>query len=136
MRNIFALLLVAGLLLPGCAKKAITDEPAAMKIFFDFDSNVLTHDSQGALVGNALWLRAQPELRILIEGHTDERGSSSYNLALGEKRAQAARDYLVNLGIAPERISIISYGKEKAATAANDESVWAQDRRAEFVKKN
>jgi peptidoglycan-associated lipoprotein len=110
-------------------------EMAAQKILFDFDSYVLSSANKGALKGNALWLKAQPELRIIIEGHTDERGSSSYNLALGEKRAQAARDYLLSLGVAPERISIISYGKEKAATGA-DELTWALDRRAEFVLAN
>lgn len=109
---------------------------AADKIFFDFDSCLLTPVSQKALEGNALWLQAQPEVRIVIEGYADERGSDEYNLALGDKRAQAARDYLVKIGIAPERIAVTSYGEEKATKGAASEAVWAQDRRAEFVTTN
>ncbi len=111
-------------------------EPAATKVFFAFDSSLLTPESKAVLTANSLWLQAQPEVRIVIEGNTDERGSSSYNLALGEKRAQAARDYLVNLGVAPDRIAFISYGEEKAARAANDEAIWAKDRRAVIVRKD
>ncbi len=111
-------------------------EMAAAKIFFDFDSYVLSSANKALLQGNAAWLKAHPELRIVIEGHTDERGSSSYNLALGEKRAEAARAYLQNLGIAPERIKVVSYGKEKAVQGAGNEAVWARDRRAEFVIAN
>jgi peptidoglycan-associated lipoprotein len=107
-------------------------ERAADKIFFDFDSRLLTSAGKKALEGNALWLQAQPEIRIVLEGYTDERGSAQYNLALGEQRAEAARDYLLTLGIAPERISVVSYGEQKAAKGA-DEYAWARDRRVEFV---
>jgi peptidoglycan-associated lipoprotein len=113
-----------------------TVKPAADRIFFKFDSYLLTDESRKELVGNALWLQAKPDVRIVIEGFADERGSDEYNLALGDKRARAARDYLVNFGISPDRISIISYGEEKAAKGAGGEDVWAQDRRAEFVVAN
>jgi peptidoglycan-associated lipoprotein len=109
---------------------------AADKIFFGLNSHVLTPASKKALEENALWLQAQPEVRIAIEGHADERGSEKYNLALGKQRAQATRDYLVSLGIAPERITIVSYGKQKATRGAVSENVWSQDRRAEFVTMN
>jgi peptidoglycan-associated lipoprotein len=106
------------------------------KIFFDFDSFLLTQPSKEKLQKNARVLQAQPEIRITIEGHTDERGSSTYNLALGEKRAQAARAYLQNLGIAAERIRVVSYGEEKPAQEGQSEEAWAQNRRAEFVTAN
>jgi peptidoglycan-associated lipoprotein len=109
---------------------------AADKIFFDLNSYVLTPASQKALKDNALWLQAQPEVRIAIEGHADERGSDKYNRILGKKRAKVTMDYLVTLGVAPERITIVSYGKEKATKGASSENVWAQDRRAEFVTMN
>jgi peptidoglycan-associated lipoprotein len=111
-------------------------KPAADRIFFKFDSYLLTDESRKELVGNALWLQAQPDVRVVIEGFADERGSDEYNLALGDKRARAARDYLVSFGIAPERISTISYGEEKATKGADSEEVWSQDRRAEFVIAN
>ncbi|MEJ2698163.1 MAG: OmpA family protein [Desulfuromonadales bacterium] len=106
------------------------------KIFFKFDSYLLTEAGRKDLEANALWLRSQPEVRIVIEGNTDERGSDEYNMALGDKRALAARDYLVTLGIAPERISTVSYGEEKATEGAKSEAAWAQDRRDELVIAN
>ncbi|MFA5516916.1 MAG: OmpA family protein [Desulfuromonadales bacterium] len=109
---------------------------AADTIFFAFDSYLLTGDSKNVLTGNALWLQAQPQARILIEGHADARGTDAYNLALGEKRARAARDFLTDLGIAQERIEILSYGEKKANQEANSEDVWEKDRRAQFVMSN
>lgn len=109
---------------------------AADKIFFDFDSYLLTPASKDALEDNAQWLQDQPEVRIVIEGYADERGADTYNLALGENRSRVARDYLLKQGIAPDRIEVISYGEEKATRGAATEEVWAQDRRAEFVKIN
>ena len=111
----------------------ITVDLSFDSIFFDFDSYLLTTAGKDILKENALVLKAHPETRILIEGHTDERGSDTYNLALGEKRAQATREYLQNLGVAPERLATISYGEEKAVEAAGDDSIWAQNRRADFV---
>ncbi|NIQ97886.1 MAG: OmpA family protein [Desulfuromonadales bacterium] len=117
--------------------KAEPSEPeatqAAQRIFFEFDSYQLTPESKQALSDNALWLKTQPQVRLVIEGHADERGSDTYNLALGEKRARIALEYLVDMGIDPKRIKVVSYGEEKAVQGAADESAWARDRRAEFV---
>jgi peptidoglycan-associated lipoprotein len=103
------------------------------KIYFNFDSAALSDESRSILSKNADVLIKQSSVKIRIEGNSDERGSDEYNLALGERRAQAARDYLVNLGVQPERISVISYGEEKPAVAGHDEAAWEQNRRAEFV---
>jgi peptidoglycan-associated lipoprotein len=123
------------------AQSAADDRAAAgaenmQKILFDFDSYLLTLASKDVLQKNARVLQDQPEVRIIIEGHTDERGSSTYNLALGEKRALAARTYLQNLGIAAERIKVVSYGDEKPVAQGQKEEAWAQNRRAEFVTAN
>jgi len=102
-------------------------------IYFNFDSAALSDESRSILSKNADLLIKQSSVNIRIEGNSDERGSDEYNLALGERRAQAARDYLVNLGIQPERISVISYGEEKPVDAGHDEAAWAKNRRDEFV---
>jgi peptidoglycan-associated lipoprotein len=103
------------------------------KVYFNFDSSDLSEESRNALSRNAEYLSKQPSIRISIEGNCDERGSDDYNMALGERRAKAAKDYLVNLGIASERINTISYGEEKPVDPGHDESAWAKNRRAEFV---
>ncbi|CAG0972475.1 peptidoglycan-associated lipoprotein Pal [Geobacter sp.] len=104
------------------------------RIFFDFDSFVLSQDARDVLSRNAEYLlKKQPTARVLLEGHCDERGSDEYNLALGEKRAKAARDYLVTLGVAGNRLSVISYGEEKPLEQGNSEEAWAKNRRAEFL---
>lgn len=103
------------------------------KIFFDFDRFDLKPESRETLQRKSEALRALPETTIVIEGHADERGTVEYNLALGEKRAKAALVYLVDLGIDPERISIVSYGEERPAVEGSGEAVWSQNRRDEFV---
>jgi peptidoglycan-associated lipoprotein len=103
------------------------------RIHFDFDKYDVRPGDAKILEKNAGTLKAYPEARIRIEGHCDERGTNEYNLALGEKRATAARDYLVRLGINKERISFISYGEERPLFPEHNESAWAQNRRAEFV---
>lgn len=103
------------------------------KIFFDFDRFELKPASRETLQRKSEALRALPELRIVIEGHADERGTVEYNLALGEKRAKAALDYLADLGIDPERVSIVSYGEERPAVEGHGEAAWSQNRRDEFV---
>jgi peptidoglycan-associated lipoprotein len=118
------------------AAAPVQEAMTAERIFFDLDSSALTPEGKKALEGNALWLLTQQEVRIIIEGHADERGSDAYNLALGEKRAQTVRDYLMSLGIDSERVAIISYGEEKATKGATSNVAWAQDRRAEFVINN
>ena len=104
-------------------------EPA----FFDFDSFALRDDARTALDRDARMLRDNRGTHVTIEGHCDERGTVEYNQALGEKRAQAARDYLVAAGIEASRIQIISYGKERPFAEGHDESAWQQNRRSHFV---
>ena len=104
-------------------------------IHFDFDQYVLTDAAKCTLVNNAGLLRSAPAVKILIEGHCDERGSDEYNLALGEKRALATKNYLVSLGVAAERMSVISYGEEMPLDPAHNKEAWAQNRRANFKVK-
>ena len=123
------------------AAPAAAGQPAAagglenelQKIYFNFDSAALSDEARNALTKNADLLNKNSNVSIRIEGNCDERGSDEYNLALGERRANAARDYLVSLGIKPERISVISYGEEKPADPGHDEAAWAKNRRDEFV---
>jgi peptidoglycan-associated lipoprotein len=102
------------------------------RVHFDFDKYDLTPSAQRALAQHADALLKHPEFFVLIEGHCDERGTVEYNLALGEKRAEAARDFLVNYGVSPDRIRTISYGKSRPLVAGVDEATWAQNRRDEF----
>jgi peptidoglycan-associated lipoprotein len=101
--------------------------------FFDLDSYTLRDDARATLDKDAKLLRDHPKVTVTIEGHCDERGTSEYNQALGERRAQAARDYLVAAGINTGRIEIISYGKERPFAPGHDESAWQQNRRAHLV---
>jgi peptidoglycan-associated lipoprotein len=101
--------------------------------FFDTDRFDLTPASRDALAKNSAWLQKHPTISILVEGHCDERNTREYNLALGERRASTVRDYLVFLGIAPQRIQIISYGEERPFALGSGESSWSLDRRAHFV---
>jgi peptidoglycan-associated lipoprotein len=103
------------------------------KIYFNFDSADLSEESRSILSKNADLLSKQSALKVRIEGNCDERGSDEYNMALGERRAKAAKDYLVSLGVQAERLSIISYGEEKPAVDGHDEAAWAKNRRDEFV---
>ncbi len=103
------------------------------RIFFDLDSSVVNGEGQQTLGRQAAWLQNYPHVNVTVEGHCDERGTREYNLALGERRAAAAKKYLVGLGIAAGRISTVSYGKERPAVTGSDESAWAQNRRAVTV---
>jgi len=103
------------------------------RIHFEFDKYRLTDEAKEVLADNARVLKNNSKVRILIEGHCDERGTVEYNLALGERRAQAARSYLIELGVPESRISIISYGKERPLEYGQNESTWAKNRRDEFV---
>jgi len=102
-------------------------------VFFDLDSYALRDDAKVALDRAAKLLRDKAGVNITLEGHCDERGTVEYNQALGEKRANAARDYLVNAGVPATRIQSLSYGKERPFAEGHDESAWAQNRRAHFV---
>lgn len=103
------------------------------RIFFDTDKFDVDATDQATLQSQARWLQANPTVRVTIEGHADERGTRDYNLALGERRANAAKNYLSSLGIDSSRITTISYGKERPAALGSDESAWAQNRRAVTV---
>lgn len=108
------------------------DDYSLQTIYFDFDKYSLRSDARDALDANAEVMRDNSELRIVIEGHCDERGTDEYNLALGEKRAKAARDYLARLGIDESRVSVISYGEERPVSRGHDESAWRENRRGVF----
>jgi peptidoglycan-associated lipoprotein len=103
---------------------------AGDRVFFAFDRSDITPEAQEILVRQADWLRRYPNVTVTIEGHCDERGTREYNLALGERRAQAAKNVLVAAGIPASRISTISYGKERPAVVGSSEEAYAQNRRA------
>ena len=101
--------------------------------FFDFDSYSLRADAKLALDKDAKYLRENKDVKVTVEGHCDERGTVEYNQALGEKRANAARDYLVAAGVTSARLQVVSYGKERPFAEGHDESAWSQNRRARLV---
>ena len=106
------------------------------RVFFATNETVLTTASRETLRKQAAWLRKNSKITIVLEGHADERGTREYNLALGERRANAARDYLMTYGISGKRISVISYGKEKPVNPASTPLAWSQNRRSVTVKVN
>ena len=106
------------------------------RVFFATNETVLTTASRETLRKQAAWLRKNSKITIVLEGHADERGTREYNLALGERRANAARDYLMTYGISGKRISVISYGKEKPVNPASSPLAWSQNRRSVTVKVN
>ena len=99
-------------------------------VFFAFDSSSLSAEAQAALDTQVAWLKKHDDVNVIVQGHCDDRGTREYNLALGERRANAVKQYLVSQGIEESRISTISYGKEKPAVLGNNEAAWAQNRRA------
>jgi peptidoglycan-associated lipoprotein len=113
-----------------------TPAPAAAPlkdVFFDFDKAKIRDDQKTRLNENVAWLKANPRVKITIEGHCDERGTTEYNLGLGEHRAKATKDYLVGAGITPNRIATISYGEGRPFVLGHDKSAWKWNRRAHFV---
>lgn len=102
-------------------------------VYFKVDSSTIGEESKTILKNNAAFLASNAAVTVQVEGHCDERGSRQYNLALGERRARAVRDYLKALGVASDRISVISYGNEKPTAEGHDESAWSQNRRGNFV---
>lgn len=103
------------------------------RVFFDLDSYSLDAEDRATLDAQALWLQSNSNVRVTIEGHADERGTREYNLALGDRRANAARDYLQSRGIASSRMTTISWGKERPAVEGSNEYAWSQNRRAVTV---
>lgn len=106
---------------------------AADRVFFDTDQFNIDAEDQAILRSQALWLAANPTVRVTLEGHADERGTREYNLALGERRANAAKNYLATLGVSPARVSVLSYGKERPDALGSDEAAWTRNRRAVTV---
>ena len=100
------------------------------RVFFGYDSSDLDSDALELLQDQVAWLKENSGVSITVEGHCDERGTREYNLALGEKRAQAVKNYLIGLGINPDRVSTISYGKERPAVVGSNDGAWAQNRRS------
>ncbi|HOV04057.1 MAG TPA: peptidoglycan-associated lipoprotein Pal [Hyphomicrobiales bacterium] len=124
----------AGQATPGSAQDFVVN--VGDRVFFDTDSSQLRADAQATLDKQAQWLKVYPRYTITVEGHADERGTREYNIALGARRAQAARDYLASRGVAGNRMRTISYGKERPVAVCNDISCWSQNRRAVTVLNN
>lgn len=116
---------------PGSAEELA--QSVGDRVFFALDSATLDSQAQATLERQAAWLNQYPNVNVTVEGHCDERGTREYNIALGERRAAAAKKYLVGLGVASSRVSTISYGKERPAVIGSDESAWSQNRRAVTV---
>ena len=154
-KNIF-LVLAACLVLSACAVKKVSTTTGQMqsdvytgtdtveyladgvpdRVFFATNETVLTTASRETLRAQAAWLRKNSNLNIVLEGHADERGTREYNLALGERRANAAKDYLMTYGISSNRISVLSYGKERPVDAGSTPLAWSKNRRSVSVKAN
>jgi peptidoglycan-associated lipoprotein len=115
---------------------AVVEEPIdkyVQDIFFDYDKSEIRADSREKLDMAAGWMKKHPEAEFLLEGHCDERGTREYNLALGDRRANATKDYLASLGVDPAKLKTISYGKERPFVEGHDESAWSKNRRTHFV---
>ena len=152
-KNIF-LVIAFGLILSACATQKKVDSQMKSdvytgtdtveylasgvpdRVFFATNESVLTTASRDTLRKQAAWLRKNSDITVVLEGHADERGTREYNLALGERRANAARDYLMTYGISGKRISVISYGKEKPVNPKSSPIAWSQNRRSVTVKVN
>jgi peptidoglycan-associated lipoprotein len=103
------------------------------RIYFEFDRSTLVPESITVLKKKAKWLSANAQISITIEGHCDERGTNEYNIALGDRRAQAAKKYLIDLGVDARRMTTVSYGEERSADPGHNEAAWAKNRRDEFI---
>ena len=106
------------------------------RVFFEYDSSTISSEGQKTLAAQAAWLKDNASVKVTVEGHADERGTREYNIALGERRATATKKYLSGLGVASNRISTISYGKERPAVIGDDESAWGQNRRGVTIISN
>ena len=156
LKNIL-LLLSAGLILSACASTKKVSEVGGQiqddvyvgsdtveylasgvpdRVFFATNESVLTTRSRDTLRKQATWLRKNSDVNVVVEGHADERGTREYNLALGERRANAVKDYLMTYGISASRISVISYGKERPVDSGSNPLAWAKNRRSVTVKAN
>jgi len=143
----FAAVIVAGLMIAGCAKQQVDQTSSSAtpgsqqdfvvnvgdRVFFETDSSELTEQARATLDKQAQWLNNYNRYAFTIEGHADERGTREYNIALGARRAQTVREYMVSRGIAAQRMRTISYGKERPVAVCDDISCWSQNRRAVTV---
>jgi len=151
-----ALLTLMIVLAPGCKKKGdttpvtttppritetappVVDEPPQTvsanleRVYYDFDSSSLTSSGRSSLGSNSSVMKGHGDLKIEVQGHCDERGTTEYNMALGQRRAYSAKEYLVNQGVSPSRLTVVSYGEERPLERGGSESAWAKNRRAEF----
>ena len=147
------LVMLASLVLTACATKKVQNQMqgdvytgtdtvkylasgVADRVFFATNESVLTTASRDTLRKQAEWLRKNSKINVVLEGHADERGTREYNLALGERRANAAKDYLMAYGISANRISVISYGKERPVDSGSNPLAWSKNRRSVTVKAN
>lgn len=155
MKTRFLAVLASLALVPACASTESVEEASSTtsqavvegqnedfaqtakdRVFFGFDKSSLTSEAVNTLKAQAEWLQANPDTNVIVEGHTDDRGTREYNLALGERRAVAVKNYLISRGVDAERIKTISYGKERPAVVGANEAAWAQNRRAVTVVKD
>jgi peptidoglycan-associated lipoprotein len=117
------------------SEQAASDAAGLRDVFFAYDSFTISEEGRQALSRDAEWIKSNPGASLKIEGHCDERGTSAYNLVLGEKRAKAVRNYLVELGVGANRLGVVSYGKERPFCKEHSESCYAQNRRGHVVVK-
>lgn len=120
-------------IVPGSQADFVQSMHGRDTIYFDTDRYQIDSNDVVALQAQAQWLQRYPQKRAILEGHADERGTRDYNLALGQKRANSAKNYLSSIGIDPARMTVVSYGKERPVAAGSDESSWARNRRAVTV---
>jgi peptidoglycan-associated lipoprotein len=113
--------------------RVLAERGLIQDVFFSYDRSDLEERARQALASNAQWMREHPEYVFTIEGHADERGTNEYNLALGQRRAASARDYIASVGVDAGRLRTISYGEERPFCTSSDESCWAENRRAHFM---
>jgi len=152
LKNTF-LILIASLVLSACATKKTTGQlqgdvytgtdsveylasGVPDRVFYATNETVLTTASRDTLRKQAAWLRKNSDINVVLEGHADERGTREYNLALGERRANSAKDYLMTYGISSDRISVLSYGKERPVDSGSNPLAWSKNRRSVTVKAN
>ncbi len=130
-------LVVLGLIAVGCQQqqgRPVGPSVKLQRIHFDFDRSDIKSEYKKTLEDNASWLKKNASVNVTVEGHCDERGTEEYNIALGHRRARAAKDYVVSLGVSAGRLSTKSYGEERPLETCHNESCWWKNRRAEFVK--
>jgi peptidoglycan-associated lipoprotein len=119
----------------GQSSKPVVSGPVLGDIFFDFDSSALSTEAQEQLKQNAVWIQKNASQSVTIEGHCDERGTDEYNIALGERRATSAKQFLTTLGVSDAKVSTVSYGEEKPFDPGHNEEAWSKNRRGHFVTK-